>query len=120
MKTLTILLAHGSSDPNWSDTFVNLTAKACTNAHTHLGFMELSEPSMETLAEQGVKQGCTHLRVLPLFLAKGRHLKVDIPKQLAALETRFGISTELLPPIGEHPQLAAALDSIIKETLEAE
>ncbi len=118
MKEKIILLAHGSSDTNWSNTFVRLTEPACAdNKHVALGFMELSEPSLEDCIAAAKEEGFTHVSVLPLFLAKGRHLKKDVPGMLKEYETKYSISSVLLPPIGEHPRLADALCDIIEETI---
>jgi len=118
MKTLTILLAHGSSDPAWGETFIGLTQRACEREDTYLAFMELSSPSLEEIVSENAAKGYTHLCVLPLFLAKGRHLKVDIPKKLRHIESQHPLTTKLLPPIGEHPRLAEALNLILDETLD--
>jgi len=116
----TILLAHGSRDPVWQDTFRDLTRPALEGStRTRLAFMELCAPSLEDSVEHVVHDGITAIRVLPLFLARGRHLRHDIPKRIADLQTRFDVEIELLAPIGEHPGMARALQEIIAETLES-
>ncbi len=116
----TILLAHGSRDPVWLETFRNLTAPALTgSADARLAFMELCPPSLEDSIRSATDDGITSIRVLPLFLARGRHLRQDIPKLIEQLQVRFAVEIELLPPIGEHPTLAQALEEIILETLES-
>lgn len=119
MKEKIILLAHGSSDSNWSDTFVRLTEEACaTHAHVTLGFMELSSPSLEACVAEASKEAYECVTVLPLFLAKGKHLKKDVPAMLENYAKTYDIQTRLLPPIGEHPALSQALVSIIEETVQ--
>lgn len=119
MSEITILVAHGSSDENWSNTFVGLTEPTrTTHSNTRLAFMELSKPSIEEVVEDAVAGGANSFSVLPLFLAKGKHLKKDIPNILSALESKYGISTKLLPPIGEHPELAEAINRIIDQTMQ--
>lgn len=118
MKEKIILLAHGSSDPNWSNTFVNLTHPACSeNAHVSLGFMELSTPTLEDCIADAKKEGYSKVSILPLFLATGRHLKKDVPAMLKEYETKYSISSTLLSPIGEHPRLADALCQIIEDSI---
>lgn len=115
----TILLAHGSSDIEWSNTFFRLCGPSL-DAHQNasLAFMELSEPSLEEEIALAKQQGYQKVLVLPLFLAKGRHLKKDVPGMLERYSEAYTIETELLPPFGEHPKLAEALNNIITETLE--
>lgn len=118
MRTLTILLAHGSSDPAWSQTFVVMTEPVTGKfPQAKLAFMELSTPTLDDVAEQAAKDGIESIIVLPLFLATGKHLKKDIPAMLKNIETRLGLRTQLLPPIGEHPALGHAILSIIEQTL---
>lgn len=119
MQTLTILVAHGSSDTHWSDTFVGLTEPTRSNhPDTRLAFMELSHPSIEQVVAEGYDNGFNDFKVLPLFLAKGKHLKKDIPTILKKLEEQYGITTTLLPPIGEHPELSLAINRIIDQTIQ--
>lgn len=118
MRTLTILLAHGSSDPAWGETFAVMTAPVTRQySNARLAFMELSSPTLDDVAEQAAEQGFEQIIVLPLFLATGRHLKKDIPDMLKNIEGRLGLRTQLLPPIGQHPALGSAILSIIEQTL---
>lgn len=118
MKTKTILLAHGSSDPQWSNTFVELT-RISLNKHVDacLAFMELSTPSIEDAVKQAKDEGYEKVVVLPLFLAKGRHLKKDVPAMLDEYKANYQIETELMAPIGEHPLLGEAISQIIDDLL---
>lgn len=118
MRTLTILLAHGSSDPAWGETFAAMTEPVTRKfSNARLAFMELSTPTLDDVAAQAAKEGIKTLIVLPLFLATGKHLKKDIPAMLTNIESRFGMRTQLLPAIGEHPALGSAILSIIEQTL---
>jgi len=110
-----VLLAHGSRDERWAQTFRTMTQSLCQDKQNiRLAFMELNSPSLEDVTKEAVKLGYQSLTVLPLFLAKGKHLDKDIPQQLAVLESSLGITTTLLPPIGEQPELALAVHQIIK------
>jgi sirohydrochlorin cobaltochelatase len=67
------------------------------------------------MAEQLYTDGARHVRLLPLFLAKGSHLCQDVPAQLAQLKTKFpDLVIDLLPPIGENPQFAESLQTVVK------
>ncbi len=121
MNELTILLAHGSSDPNWGATFERMTAKlTATREDVKLAFMELSTPSMEDVVAHAVATGYSRCAVLPLFLAKGKHLKVDIPRKIEQLEAQHDVTIRLLQPIGESPKLAEVMLEIVNEALGAD
>jgi len=114
MHNLVILLAHGSTDESWSDTFKQFTHSARAKyPNTKLAYMELSTPSLSHAVESAVKDGYQSITILPLFLAKGKHLRHDIPKQLAVLKKKFAIEIDLLPPLGEQAELALAVELII-------
>lgn len=118
LKSHIILLAHGSSDRDWSATFEKMAEPTCASMNNvSVAYMELSQPSMEDVIRGAVSKGCTHITVVPLFLAAGKHLKVDIPRKLETLKEETGISYKLLPAIGEHPLLSLAIKEIVTGTL---
>ncbi|KXO09801.1 MULTISPECIES: sirohydrochlorin chelatase [Marinobacter] len=114
-----ILLAHGSSDQRWCETFEQLAAptlKSVENAA--IAYMELAEPSLETIVSQGKADGTEHFTVVPLFLAAGRHLRKDVPAMIADLESQHGVQIKLAPPIGQNPQLGDAIRDVVLQELE--
>jgi len=114
MHNLVILLAHGSRDEAWSATFEHFTQSARAKyTNTKLAYMELSQPSLEQVVSNAVTDGYKNISILPLFLAKGKHLRHDIPKQLKKLHTQYNIEIELLAPLGEQAELASAVELII-------
>jgi len=118
MQELIVLLAHGSPDQTWSDTFVSLTQQTC-NEHSNvkLAFMDLSQPSLQQVVTEGARAGYTLIKVLPLFLAKGKHLKQDVPNMLSNLEAELNINTTLLAPIGEQAEISVAINDIINRLI---
>ncbi|MBK1874850.1 MULTISPECIES: sirohydrochlorin chelatase [Marinobacter] len=113
-----ILLAHGSSDKRWCNTFETLaepTLKAVTNSR--IAYMELAEPSLEAVVHEGVSAGSLEFTVVPLFLAAGRHLRKDVPAMIEALENSTGASITLSPPIGENPLLGQAIKDVVTQQL---
>ncbi|WP_417518266.1 sirohydrochlorin chelatase [Marinobacter sp.] len=109
-----ILLAHGSSDKRWCDTFetlANPTLEAVSNSR--IAYMELAEPSLEAVVQDGVAEGAREFTVVPLFLAAGRHLRKDVPAMIEALEQSTGASIRLSPPIGENPLLGQAIKDVV-------
>ncbi|UZD64178.1 sirohydrochlorin chelatase [Marinobacter sp. AN1] len=119
-RTRILLLAHGSSDRRWCETFEALAAPTLDSLpEARVAYMELAEPSLEAEVEKAVAEGITDIRVVPLFLAAGRHLRKDVPAMLDAYRDRLGVQVTLLPPIGEDPRLGLALKDIVADSLEA-
>ncbi|MFL1465895.1 sirohydrochlorin chelatase [Marinobacter sp. DUT-3] len=113
-----ILLAHGSSDKRWCETFEQLAAPTVNSvAGSRIAYMELATPSLELIVEQGVEEGVRTFTVVPLFLAAGRHLRKDVPAMIRSLEEAHGISIDLAPPIGENPLLGAAIRDVVEQEL---
>jgi sirohydrochlorin cobaltochelatase len=113
-----LLMAHGSKNANWLVPFQRLAEglkKGLREDSVQLCYMEFASPTLEEMAEELYAGGARHVRLLPLFLAKGSHLCQDVPAQLAQLKTRFpDLVIDLLPPIGENPQFAELLHTVVK------
>ncbi len=127
-KTATLLLAHGSSDPNWlapfSDLLTNIR-KGLDGERVELSYMELAEPSMEGQILRLAEEGFTHIDVMPLFFAAGRHLRKDVPGQLDALQATLAnqgmnVSIQLHPPVGLEPEVTDALRNIVIRQVNSE
>ncbi|MBR9869582.1 MAG: cobalamin biosynthesis protein CbiX [Gammaproteobacteria bacterium] len=113
-----ILLAHGSSDKRWCETFEKLaepTLNSIENAT--IAYMELAEPSMETIVAQARASGASQFTVVPLFLAAGRHLRKDVPAMIKEIEQEHNVSMRLADPIGYNPQLGLAIRDVVQEEL---
>ncbi|MBB3141601.1 sirohydrochlorin chelatase [Halomonas organivorans] len=118
MPNALILMAHGSSDPNWRAPFERLAEQLAERLSTplRLAYMEICAPSLEDTVAELAAEGITRAEILPLFFAAGRHLRRDVPGQVAALgEVHPGLNLTLLPPVGEHPAFVEALAAVIAE-----
>jgi sirohydrochlorin cobaltochelatase len=113
-----VLLAHGSSDPRWCETFEALAAPTVEAVPgSVVAYMELAEPSMEKVIADAVADGCEEFTILPLFLAVGRHLRKDVPGMIREMEAEHGIRIRLAAPVGENPQLGQAIREVVEQTL---
>jgi sirohydrochlorin cobaltochelatase len=54
-----------------------------------LAFLELMEPSLDEAIGKLVAQGRQRITLVPLFLARGGHVKHDLPALIGSLETRY-------------------------------
>lgn len=113
-----ILLAHGSSDQRWCDTFEKLAEPTLASVgNSRIAYMELSAPSLQDAIAEGVEGGYRSFKVVPLFLAAGRHLRKDVPAMLEELEISHDVKITLEPPVGESPEMGLAIRSVVEKTL---
>jgi len=120
-KSCLILLAHGSPDPRWREPFARLAEtlrKELGNDRVALAYLEFAAPTLYETAGAAARAGCGRLRILPLFMAGGGHVDRDIPVQVEQLGWEFPeVEVDILPPVGEHPDVVAAISRIAAETL---
>lgn len=114
-----ILLAHGSSDPRWCETFEKLAKPTLESVPgSRIAYMELAEPSMDTIIAEAKSEGINEFTIIPLFLAVGRHLRKDVPEMIVELEHTHQVHISLARPIGENPQLGRAIRDVVSQELE--
>ena len=75
-----------------------------------LAFLELMQPSLPECAGALHGEGVYRLRVVPVFLGVGGHLKPDLPGLAAEIrDTYKDLEITVEPPIGEQPEVIAAI-----------
>ncbi|MFG2571520.1 sirohydrochlorin chelatase [Streptomyces sp. NPDC048481] len=103
-----VVVAHGSRDPRALSTVRALLDEVRARRPglpVRLGHIELNEPLLtDTLADLDAR-GTADAVLAPLLLARGHHVKRDIPEAAAAVRVR----TRVAAPLGPHPLLAEAL-----------
>ena len=116
-----ILFCHGSSDPLWAAPFRELTTELQQRYgqdKVHLGFLERSEPDLATLVGQIAESGPGHVKVLPVFLSAGKHLREDVPPMLDKFSEEYqDLTFELLAPVGRQPVFMTMLEDLVGENL---
>ncbi len=100
-RTALLLVAHGSrraaSNEEVRQLAAALAAQAGTRYHqVRCAFLELAEPSIPDGLRQCIAGGAEAVRVVPYFLAAGRHVVEDIPAEMA-------------PVIAAHPEVQVTL-----------
>ncbi len=99
-----MLFAHGSRDPAWAQPFESmrqLIQRSAPQVPCGLAYLELMQPDFSSMAAQLHAQGVSQLRVLPVFLSAGKHLRVDLPELVTqALRCHTGLQIEVLPAVG--------------------
>jgi sirohydrochlorin cobaltochelatase len=116
-----ILFAHGARDPAWAAPFERLRAlfmAAAPATPVQLAYLEFMSPDLENAVAAMQVQGCTQVKVLPVFMAAGGHLKRDLPALANAAADKHGVAVELLPPVGEDEAVLRAIASVaVRATL---
>lgn len=104
-----VLFAHGSKDPLWHlpmQAVAQRVAQHLPSARVTCAYLELCSPSLDVAVRQLVDNGCTEVRVVPMFLGVGKHVREDLPSMLRSLiDQHPQITFEPLPAIGEHSDL---------------
>jgi sirohydrochlorin cobaltochelatase len=112
-KQALILFAHGARDPQWALPFQRLVAELgelLPGERVVLAFLDLMQPSLPACAASLYGEGVRSLRVVPVFLGTGGHLKEDLPKLVATIRKSCAdMDIAVEPPIGEQPEVIAAI-----------
>ena len=121
--TRLVLFAHGSTDARWRAPFEELAdgvATAVGADRVRIAWMESSPPTLGDVGDEAAAAGITHLRILPLFMATGVHVRRDIEARAEAVRIAHPhLSVEILPPIGEDPRLVAVMHEVAAEAATA-
>jgi sirohydrochlorin cobaltochelatase len=111
-----VLFAHGSRDGDWARPFQELAraVSAKVEGSVRLAFLELMRPSLDEAIAALVGEGATVIRVVPVFLGQGGHVKEDLPQLLDAARRRHPATQfSLEPPIGEQASVIEAIATAI-------
>jgi sirohydrochlorin cobaltochelatase len=113
-KTGLILFAHGARDARWREPFERLVHKveaARPDLAVGLAFLELMQPDLATAADALAARGCKTLRIVPVFLGQGGHVREDLPAAVELVRQRHPeLAIELRIAVGEDD---AVLDQIV-------
>ncbi len=113
-----IIVAHGSRKASSNTEVMRLgeNVKPLVDAHYDVvktAFLEFAQPSLEESIIHCVKQGVSHVVVLPYFLASGNHVTLDIPAIVAKMTLIYPeVNLELKQHLGSAPGMATLLSSM--------
>jgi sirohydrochlorin cobaltochelatase len=118
-----ILFAHGARDERWAEPFARVVSKARAAAPgllIELAYLEHLEPSLEQAARRLAKLGAASIVVVPLFLGRGGHLRIDAPRLIAAAQAVLpGVAIVMAPSAGEDDAVIDALAAYCVRTARA-
>lgn len=108
-----LLFAHGARDSRWAEPFQRVAARLQAEAPAlpiELAFLEFMTPDLPEAARRLAARGANSIRVVPLFLGPGGHLRTELPELAArAGEQLPGVRIEVAAAAGEDPGVVAAL-----------
>jgi sirohydrochlorin cobaltochelatase len=120
LKEAIVLFAHGSRDPEWARPFERISsevARRLPDASVCVAYLESMRPTFDEAIAALAAAGAESIRVVPLFLAQGGHVKEDLPRLVAnAAAARPALRLVLEDPIGERPDVIAAIAQVISST----
>ena len=115
-----VLLAHGSRDARWREPVEAVARRVAERAPAALvrcAYLELSQPDLRSAMAELVAAGVGSVRVIPLFLGMGKHLREDLPgllDELRALHPQ--VPVELARAVGEEPEVLDLLARLALKT----
>lgn len=108
-----ILFAHGARDPAWARPFEDVAAELRRLApalRVQLAYLEFMAPDLPTAGHELVAAGCRDIRIVPLFLGAGGHVRRDLPALVSALQDAHPSARwHLTPAIGERASVVVAM-----------
>ncbi len=114
MKDGIVLFAHGSREPGWARPFETIARQLSGQFLVELAYLERMTPSLDEAVAALVSKGAKRVRIVPLFLGEGGHVREDLPKLAqTARERHAGIEIVLEQIIGRRKEVTDAIAAVI-------
>jgi len=118
LKESIVLFAHGSREPEWAQPFERIASKLRKEFRVELAYLEQMRPTLEEAIASLASKGAQRVRIVPLFLGTGGHVREDLPELArAARERHAGIEIVLEPTIGERAEVTDAIAAVISKAI---
>lgn len=105
-----LILAHGSKRHETEKTLNSLVEKVKRITGEELvcpAYLQFSEQNLEAGIRQLVNKGADSIKVIPLFLFDGVHVRQDIPEELNAIMAGLpGVSIRMSKHLGDDDRIA--------------
>ncbi len=119
-KPAIILFGHGSRDPEWMRPFHkirDILSASNPNTAIRLAFLEQMQPTLPAAVSDLLALGYTQIRIAPLFIAAGGHLKRDLPEMVTEITAQHAdLQITLLPPVGDVDSILITISDWIAGT----
>jgi len=114
LKRGIVLFAHGSRDPEWARPFESIASQLSKKFLVRLAYLEMMRPPLGEAVTALAAAGATSIRVVPLFLGAGGHVKDDLPRLVSAARADHPqVEITLAEAIGEQPRVIEAIAAAI-------
>jgi sirohydrochlorin ferrochelatase len=104
-----LLVGHGSRDDAGVDEFLAVVRRVAAQAvdcAVEACFLEFAEPTIGRGFERLAQRGARRIIVVPLMLFAARHIRQDIPRQVAAIAARYPhVALGQAAHLGCHPAI---------------
>lgn len=111
--TAIVLFGHGARNAAYVEPFRRIRAAMLARepfAQVEIGFLELSQPTLEEAIAALIGHGAKHIRIVPIFFAPGRHVLKDLPERAAAAMDRHPeLEIEITDAVGTIPAVIEAM-----------
>ena len=115
MKEGLVLFAHGSRDASWAKPFQDIAAQLSNEYPVRLAYLEQMKPTLHEAIASLAGDGVSSIRVVPLFLGAGGHVKEGLPRLVSAARAAYpGLTITLEDPIGERPEVIVAIADALR------
>jgi sirohydrochlorin cobaltochelatase len=108
-----ILFAHGARDPRWGEPFERLLRRVRSmrpEMECRLAYLEIMKPDLGEATGELVALGCADIRLVPVFLGEGGHVRCDLPLLVEELQSKYpSVFITQLPAAGEDPDVLEAI-----------
>jgi sirohydrochlorin cobaltochelatase len=108
-----ILFAHGSRDERWRapvEAVARRVAALDPSVSVACAYLELVAPDLLTATAALVGGGARSIRVVPLFLGMGKHVREDLPRLLEGMRVQHpDVTFTLANAVGEEPDVIELL-----------
>ena len=115
MKEGVVLFAHGSRDPEWSRPFEQIALglkKRMPAVAVAMAYLEHGTSLDEAVAVLAAK-GALSVRVVPVFLGQGGHVKQDLPQLFSRTSAAYpNLQLVLEQAIGERQPVIDAIADV--------
>jgi sirohydrochlorin cobaltochelatase len=110
-----VLFAHGSRERDWARPFNQLAdiLRTKLGGPVVVAYLEAMPPTLEEAVAALARDGVDAIRVVPVFLGQGGHVKEDLPKLVASAQKKHGVTVRLDPAIGEQASVIEAIAAAI-------
>jgi sirohydrochlorin cobaltochelatase len=116
LKDGIVLFAHGSREPEWARPFERIAARLRTEFLVELAYLERMKPTLEEAVASLASMGAKRVRIVPVFLGEGGHVREDLPRLAAAARARHAdVEIVLEPAIGERNEVTDAIAAVISK-----